>query len=281
MRVHPHEVSQIKCAHCFRAFTLTELVLVIGILVILALLIMTSVMSAKAKARQTQCLGNLRQHGVALSAFLADHGEYPMAMSTEVIEPYRHHRKFWNGALFPEALDQRDVFVGEQKVFDCPAANLPTEFPPPTGYADYGYNAQGLGGLVLQPLIGLGGKGPGVSRPGSFIEADYPPPVRESEVVNPSEMLAIGDGFNGWKGVIQDGVWKLCRGQDAQEFYGSTRRSNRRHKGKANVLFCDGHVDSPSLDFLFRDETDQALRIWNRDNQPHRERLTAVTPPAQ
>ena len=259
-----------------RAFTLIELLVVCGVLGILASLIAASLMSAKAKARQVQCLANLHQHGLALNVFLADHHEYPLAMSANVREQYPHHHKFWEGALFSEQLDQRDAFRGWPKIFDCPAASRPKEFPAPLGYADYGYNACGLGGLVLEPLLGIGGKGPGLSSPGKFIEADYPPPVRESDVVNPSEMLAIGDGFNGWKGVIKDGLSVLGRGPDAREFVGSTRRSYRRHSGRGNVLFCDGHVGGLKLEFLFQDETDQALRIWNRDNQPHRERLDSL-----
>jgi prepilin-type processing-associated H-X9-DG protein len=43
--------------------------------------------------------------------------------------------------------------------------------------------------------------------------------------------------------------------------------------GKANVVFCDGHVESPTLPFLFTDTSDAALSRWNRDHQPHRERL--------
>jgi len=42
--------------------------------------------------------------------------------------------------------------------------------------------------------------------------------------------------------------------------------------GKANVAFCDGHVESPTLQFLFADTSDAALSRWNRDHQPHRER---------
>ena len=44
--------------------------------------------------------------------------------------------------------------------------------------------------------------------------------------------------------------------------------------GKAKVVFCDGHVESPTLKFLFADTNDNALRRWNHDHQPHRERLT-------
>jgi len=47
-----------------------------------------------------------------------------------------------------------------------------------------------------------------------------------------------------------------------------------RHQGKANVVFCDGHVESPTLAFLFEDTSDAALSRWNRDHQPHREKLS-------
>jgi hypothetical protein len=43
------------------------------------------------------------------------------------------------------------------------------------------------------------------------------------------------------------------------------------------VVFCDGHVESPALKFLFEDDSDAALVRWNRSLQtatshlPHRE----------
>jgi prepilin-type processing-associated H-X9-DG protein len=44
--------------------------------------------------------------------------------------------------------------------------------------------------------------------------------------------------------------------------------------GKANVVFCDGHIESPTLSFLFADTSDAALARWNRDHLPHREKLS-------
>jgi len=43
---------------------------------------------------------------------------------------------------------------------------------------------------------------------------------------------------------------------------------------KANVVFCAGHVESPTLQFLFEDTRDAALARWNRDHLPHREKLS-------
>jgi prepilin-type processing-associated H-X9-DG protein len=51
-------------------------------------------------------------------------------------------------------------------------------------------------------------------------------------------------------------------------------RATARHQGKANVVFCDGHVESPTLQFLFADTNDEALSRWNRDHLPHREKLS-------
>jgi hypothetical protein len=34
-------------------------------------------------------------------------------------------------------------------------------------------------------------------------------------------------------------------------------------------MFCDGHVESPTLGFLFINTTDAAVVRWNRDHVPH------------
>jgi prepilin-type processing-associated H-X9-DG protein len=47
------------------------------------------------------------------------------------------------------------------------------------------------------------------------------------------------------------------------------------HSSQANFAFCDGHLESPTLKFLFADTSDDALRRWNRDHLPHPERLTS------
>jgi len=35
----------------------------------------------------------------------------------------------------------------------------------------------------------------------------------------------------------------------------------------------DGHATQPSLEFLFNNTTATALCSWNRDNQPHADRI--------
>jgi prepilin-type processing-associated H-X9-DG protein len=50
-------------------------------------------------------------------------------------------------------------------------------------------------------------------------------------------------------------------------------RTARRHSGVANVAFCDSHVEGIKFQPLFFDESDEALKRWNNDHEPHREVL--------
>jgi prepilin-type processing-associated H-X9-DG protein/prepilin-type N-terminal cleavage/methylation domain-containing protein len=262
------------------AFTLTELLVAIAIIGILAALLLTAVSQAKGYALRIQCANNVRQLGIALQAFVADNNEYPLIVNTEHLRGgYPEHSLRWVESLqnaellIPGSTNRVPLSIWiQQGVWKCPAANKPPNLPPHTGGWSYGYNAYGFTTQTDTNSLGLGGHN--VWDPSRDLYDFPPPPVNESEIVSPGEMMAIGDSFYGGNGIIRDDGYTFERISGLQDFFGSTKRAYARHQGKANVVFCDGHVESPTLKSLFEDTSDAALIRWNRDHLPHRERLS-------
>jgi prepilin-type processing-associated H-X9-DG protein/prepilin-type N-terminal cleavage/methylation domain-containing protein len=261
------------------AFTLIELLTVIAIIAILAALLLTAISQAKGRALQIQCANNVRQLGMALQMFKADHNYNP-----PFLDPADHtENRNWQDALGYEMDTHTNVSYFPKGVWHCPAAFRPSNaiwnLHPESVYDDYGYNANGIGTWVsTNDSLGLAQHWlPSLSNKPPIPTAR----VSESEVVNPSEMFAVGDALLGSPSFVVDGVNILGRASDgwvSAHGHGfsdpeSTKRSYARHQGKANVVFCDGHVESPTLLFLFEDTSDDALSRWNRDHLPHREKL--------
>jgi prepilin-type processing-associated H-X9-DG protein/prepilin-type N-terminal cleavage/methylation domain-containing protein len=264
------------------ALTLTELLVVIAIVAILAALLLMAVSQAKAKALRIQCANNIRQLGIGLLAFATDYNTYPLRSNPGYSEGlYSEHNTIWMTALqfteFSFGGGTNRIRFSEwsgQGVWKCPTANRPNDWAQDNGYESYGYNAYGLCSNQDTNCLGLGGHHAWGGPNGTA------PPVTESEIAAPSDMMAIADGLFGNNGSIGDGSWNFWRSAAATKYLGDARyvgataRAFSRHQGKANVVFCDGHVESPTLKFLFKDTSDEALRRWNRDHLPHREKLS-------
>ncbi|HEY3853462.1 MAG TPA: H-X9-DG-CTERM domain-containing protein [Verrucomicrobiae bacterium] len=156
-------------------------------------------------------------------------------------------------------------------VWLCPSAPRPSDWPKDYGYDSYGYNARGLGDP--DKMLGLSM---------AWKESAL---VNESAVTSLSDMLAVGDAFQGAfeNGIIIDGGGLNRRSGPipTEQMYGglvdvneSTKRAFARHSGNANMAFCDGHVAALTLNSLFVDTSDASLERWNRDHQSHRDLLS-------
>jgi prepilin-type N-terminal cleavage/methylation domain-containing protein/prepilin-type processing-associated H-X9-DG protein len=252
------------------AFTLSELLTVIAVIGVLAALVCAALSRGVGLAQRIKCANNIRQIGVALQMFVVEKHVYLL-----IAIDYSDHYQGWENQLSQAELDGSPTHNNSKAdypppgIWHCPGvASMPKEFP---WYPDYGYNAYGMSPPTAVETVGLGGHhiwGPPEYQPA--------PPVADSEVVAPSEMIAVGDGFKGNNDVIQDGwyiLWRTYDLYDRPEYAGGTKRAYSRHLGEANVLFCDLHIESPKLKVLFDDRSDAALARWNRDHKPHRECL--------
>ncbi|HEX7653524.1 MAG TPA: prepilin-type N-terminal cleavage/methylation domain-containing protein [Verrucomicrobiae bacterium] len=254
---------QLASSRKVQALTMLELLVVIAIVAVLAALMLPALFQAKAKGRQIHCVGNLHQQGIGLQIFVANNHAYPSFKgSTNSDNPGWWMNQISSGSF---GVTKTAADLVKEGIWLCPTAPMHMAYPnEAVPFCSYGYNvwgvsvnsakgftnALGLCGAQLAGIPSLGGH-PGFA------------PVEESQVRVPADMMAIGDSLPG--GIRFDRYDMLAPP--------GTGRAMARHQGKVNVLFCDGHVESLPLKYVFEDTNDTALVRWNRDHQPHRDQL--------
>jgi prepilin-type N-terminal cleavage/methylation domain-containing protein/prepilin-type processing-associated H-X9-DG protein len=249
-----------------KAFSLLELLIVIATVAVLAALCFPAFSRARHKAEKAACINNLRQLGIGLQNLVADNNSYPSIIGTTNTGNWS-----WSIALETE-LSGKPKRINEfinRGIWHCPAAPKYKPWPPSNGreaFSSYGYNAFGVLPGWTTNLLGLNGLP--AHLPISKLVGSQPVP--ETGVAIPAEMMAIADSIDGmvlFRRWLME--WGRYPGWNRRQF----GRASDRHQGSINVLFCDYHIESPTITKVFQDKSDAALQRWNRDHLPHRDEL--------
>ena len=224
------------------AFTLIELLVVIAIIAVLASMGFSFAKSSIQKSQAGKCAGNLKQLAAIVLAYATDYGHYPPIIDQD-------------GSCPPEMSVNFPVFyyhASPNACATCPSAkhtgkntdNPPTQLIHQNAYA-------------ANPKIMIG-------------SATYKK-VTPLMINRPSEVVLLADGaqfknskwWAAWPYMVGPGgvaSWQVPANSNGAETplkYGTTpidvdpnanssgeTSINFRHNGRANIVFCDGHVQS-------------------------------------
>jgi prepilin-type N-terminal cleavage/methylation domain-containing protein/prepilin-type processing-associated H-X9-DG protein len=128
-----------------RGFTLTELLVVVGLIAMLIALLMPVMGKAKAAANAAACLSNLRQMGLGWTMYSAENkGRLLEDIKFTPSNPEIAWRGYWIGVL--------DTYQVRGDVLLCPAANRTIPFNQNSGYGNVNFAWTGKYGQQATPI---------------------------------------------------------------------------------------------------------------------------------
>ena len=238
------------------AFTLTEILVVIAVIAVLAALILPGLAGAKTKASSIVCLSNQKTMGSAFEMFAGTRDEFPLFINPKKANP--DHELGWEGSLtktgvLPDRLADNPGGAASKSPWNCPNAKQPNSWPNDYVFTSYGYNAYGAGDSK-NPL------GAGGIRQAS----DQLLPVKRSSLSSPSDFILHGDSMVGTDYGIAEGTGFLSKYLNFPQSDVRATNAFGRHAGKANIGFADGHVAPADLKQLFLETNNTSRLTWNR-----------------
>ncbi len=210
-----------------RGFTLIELLVVIAIIAILAAILFPVFARAREKAKQTSCLSNLKQMGLAMLSYAQDYDERFMRYAgytapAIVLDDVPDVRAYWWQQLMP--------YMMNEQILSCPSDTNRRVYS--GGESDSRHDIDyTINTWLAQDEL--------------------------ARIESPAGRVALVEGVNNYARLYNPSDFA------ADPSLGNYVWSQTRHNDHSNTLFCDGHAKvqntiftskSPALrDFHFRE----------------------------
>ena len=245
-----------------RGFTLIELLVVIAIIAILAAILFPVFAQAREAARKTACLSNCKQMGTGVMMYSQDYDEILPAAG------YSYNSSISvNDLRNPKWMDVVQPYVKNDHIFDCPSDTATKKFvslatnpnrgtgtnPPGGSYLiNTAYNGGGaLAGPAGQSLAVIG------SPADTIFIAEGPSVVNNqfywsSGAAAPNPPLTPFATYPATSGSDNNSFHMDTKAAPA--YFGYQDSTGRRylflgrHNNQGNLVFCDGHAKSETVD---------------------------------
>jgi len=256
-----------QTSRAHQAFTLIELLVVIAIIAILAAILFPVFAQAKAAAKQSAGLSNVRQIDTAYMLYLNDNEDRYVPFVTERVAP----------ATVPDTKEDRAPFsyritlnpyIKTQQIFKDPSAQAwPAEGPGKWYTTDYGnnhnesklgppYQAKAAAWYIDHPDFGFNDDvtQTSIASPANFIllgDAARASGVPSRGGMYPQQWWTKPDVIPVTPGIVDDSTYP-----DAQQ----QARPVPRHNNGANFAYADGHAKYRKLNQTWRSYNDNDWR---------------------
>ena len=224
-------------------FTLIELLVVLAIISILAAMLLPALARAKGKGQAVLCLSNLRQLGLALQVYAADHDDaLPYNMGTDGIHKTVASGKYlnWVNSVMSWELDPENTnevllttgglgpyFSGAGSIFRCPSDRVLSEIQRQAGWTHR------VRSISMNAMLGHAGEF--LTGSVNTNNPSYRQFFRVAQIPDPSRIFAFVEEH---PDSINDGYFI-----NKFSYYEWLDLPASYHNGGANFAFADGHAE--------------------------------------